>query len=177
MEFEDGNLILQGAGASFFPKFSGRNYILRAQIQSLTESLVFTVRRENGGSAGYHGVFHNVDRGWNWPSYVIRAGESVHWWGGLAVTWQRVADEFPAEFAVSVFDDEITLYVNGERACVAKAKEMKPGGIIIGNNDYFSATLRHVSACALDGTDLTPNDIYPQKLEKGNGTKEQQPPQ
>lgn len=166
VKFEDGNLILQGAGASFFPKFSGRNYILRAQVLSLTESLVFTVRRESGGSAGYHGVFHNIDRGRNWPSYVIGAGESVHWWGGIAGTWQRVADEFPAEFAMSVFDDDITLYVNGEQACVAKAKELKPGGIMIGSKGYFSATLRNVSVCVLDGTDLTPNNIYPQKLEQ-----------
>jgi uncharacterized protein (TIGR03067 family) len=164
VEFVNGTLVLKGAGAKFFPKFSAKNYILRANVMSLNESLVLTVRRTKGG--GYHGVFHNVERGRDWATCGIGEGENVVWWGGLAGSWQRVVEQFPAEFAISVFEEEIALYVNGERVCVAMASEVTPGGVMIGSKLNYRASLRDVAVCVLDGTKLTPNDIYPQQLDK-----------
>jgi hypothetical protein len=158
-------MTLTGAGAKFFPKFTAKNYVVRAQVLSLRESLVFTVRRGQGGFAGYHGVFHNVEFGRDWSTCGIGEGENVVWWGGLAGSWQRVADKFPAEFAISVYEDEIALYVNGEKVCVAKATTVTPGGVMIGSKLNYATSLRDISVCVLDGTRFTPDDIYPQQID------------
>jgi hypothetical protein len=165
VHFENGTMTLTGAGAKFFPKFTAKNYVVRAQVLSLRESLVFTVRRGQGGFAGYHGVFHNVEFGRDWSTCGIGEGENVVWWGGLAGSWQRVADKFPAEFAISVYEDEIALYVNGEKVCVAKATTVTPGGVMIGSKLNYATSLRDISVCVLDGTRFTPDDIYPQQID------------
>lgn len=165
VRFENETMTLTGAGAKFFPKFTAKNFVVRAQVLSVRESLVFTVRRTTGGSAGFHGVFHNVELGRDWSTCGIGEGDNIVWWGGLAGSWQRVVDQFPAELAVSVFEDQIALYVNGEKVCEAKTTSVSPGGITIGSKLNYAASLRDLSVCVLDGTRFTPDDVYPQRID------------
>ena len=48
VKFHDGILELHGPGASFRPKFSAKNYIVRAQALFLDSAVLFYVRRQPG---------------------------------------------------------------------------------------------------------------------------------
>jgi serine/threonine protein kinase len=161
--FENGNLVLKGAGAAFKPKFTGKNYIVRANVLSVTETVHFSVRRGKGHM--YQAFFHGRDRGWDWPTCGFgkqRAGEK---WQDIDGTLQSVADEYPAELAVACFGDQLSIYVNGERVLRVTDNDGDEGGIAIGCYKDFKAVMRDVSVCVLDGTTFTPDDIFQQKVD------------
>ncbi len=162
VKFQDGMLILNGANASFRPKFSGKNYIVRAKILQFSgQNVMFNVRRQPG--RGYAAWFNNPDPGLDWPTYGLGKSMPGTPYTGLDGTMRRVSDDFPFEFAVAAFGDEITIFVNGVRVIHYKDTDSAEGSVSFALTGDRHAILRDPEICLLDGTELTPADIFPQK--------------
>ncbi|MEQ1906122.1 MAG: protein kinase [Pirellulaceae bacterium] len=162
VKFQDGMLILNGANASFRPKFSGKNYIVRAKILQFSgQNVMFNVRRQPG--RGYAAWFNNPDPGLDWPTYGLGKSMPGTPYTGLDGTMRRVSDDFPFEFAVAAFGDEITIFVNGVRVIHYKDTDSAEGSVSFALTGDSHAILRDPEICLLDGTELTPADIFPQK--------------
>lgn len=163
VNFEGDKLILQGAGAWFRPEFSAKNYILRAKVLSIRDSVFFTVRRQQGTFIGYQAFFSNVDRGWDWPTFGLGKQHVGQKWQSITGTMQGLPDDFPVEFAVAAFKDQLSIYVNGELVVRGADIDCAEGSCMIGCYKDFRAVMREVSVCVLDGTKFTPDDLFPQK--------------
>ena len=163
--FNAGILELRGARAAFHPKFAGRNYILRAKILhfSAGKNIMFYVRRQRGIFGGYGAYFNNQDPGLDWPAYGIGKSAPNMPWQDLGATMQRVTDSFPVEFAVAAYHGDIIIYVNGKRVLKHTDRDSAEGSVLITLTEQGQALLSEVQVCLLDGTDLKPDDIFPQK--------------
>lgn len=163
VRFEDGVLILRGTGASFRPKFAGKNYILRAQILHFSggQNVTFKLRCRPG-FYGYDGFFNNQDPASDIPSYGLGKIKPGKPWQALGSTKQRLTYDFPVDFAVAVYGPELSVYVNGVRVVRDRDTESAEG-----TPEFYlhggHAMLRDLRACRLDGTDLMPDDVFPQK--------------
>lgn len=164
VRFQDGTLELRGKGAGFYPKFTGKNYIVRAHILQ-PASVSVSVRRQNDTFTGYEAVFVSRERRLDLPAYTLVSHPVGAPFQHLAGTMQLVHDEFPVEFAVSAYGREIAIYVNGKRVVVHSASKAAEGGIAIHMNDDGKAMLRDVEVCVLDGTNLRPDDMYSQQID------------
>jgi serine/threonine protein kinase len=164
VKFHDGILEMRGGGASFRPKFSGKNYIVRAQALFLDSSILLYVRRQPGTFGGYGAFFNNLDPTWDLPTCGIGKQHIGRPWQDLRGTQQRVSEELPLELAMAAFGDQIAIYLNGKRMVSVQDKDSAEGGItFLLSKDHRHAILRDVEVCNLDGTDLTPDDVFPQK--------------
>ncbi len=164
VKFQDGMLILNGANASFLPKFSGKNYIVRAKILQFSgQNVSFSVRRQPGKFGGYGAWFNNPDPALDWPTYGLGKSMPGTGYTGLDGTMRRVSDNFPFDFAVAAFGDEITIFVNGVRVIRYKDADSTEGTVAFALTGDSHAILRDLEVCVLDGTDLTPDDIFTQK--------------
>ena len=164
VKFQDGMLILNGANATFRPKFSGKNYVVRAKILQFSgHNVTFNVRRQTGKMGGYGAWFNNPDPALDWPTYGLGKSLPGTPYTGLDGTMQRVSDDFPFDFAVAAFGDEVTIFVNGVRVVRHKDADYAEGSVAFALTGDSHAILRDPEVCVLDGTDLTLDDLFPQK--------------
>lgn len=164
VKFRDGILEMHGAGASFRPKFSGKNYIVRAQTLVIDSTILCYVRRQQGAFGGYGAYYNQFPSDWDTSSCGIGKQAVGKPWRDLAGTKQRLTEEVPQEIAVSAFGNRITVYVNGKRMVSISDQDSGEGGVsFLITKDNRQAILRDLQVCNLDGTNLTPDDIFPQQ--------------
>jgi hypothetical protein len=121
------------------------------------------VRRQQGVFGGYGAFFNQLNPDGSTLTGIGKQSLRKPW-RDLAVTNQRPAEDGPQKFAVSAFGSEITIYINGQRMVSASDRDSAEGGIsFLITKDHRHAILRDVQVCNLDGTDLTPDDVFPQK--------------
>lgn len=161
IRFADGVLELKGRTGhmvAYQPKFTGKNYIVRAKIVKFEGfNVMFNVRRRPG-FAGYGVWFSEQPTG---PYGVCKSkdGRTID----LISVRQPVTRKYPLEYAVAVNRDEISVYVNGQRVLAHLDSESSEGGISFATTFDSHVFLRDLEVCVLDNTDLTPNDVFPQR--------------
>lgn len=163
VKFHDGILEMRGEGASFRPKFSAKNYIVRSQVLFLDRTILCYVRVQPGVFGGYGVFFNQYSADWDVPSCGIGKQAMGKPWQDVIGTQRRLSEELPQELAVAAFGSEITVYVNGKRMVSATDRDSAEGAIrFLITKDNRHAILRDLQVCNLDGTNLTPDDIFPQ---------------
>jgi hypothetical protein len=167
VRFRDGRLELRGPNASYHPKFSAKNYILRAKIHQFSgQNVLFVVRREPGRFGGYGAFFNCPDPRIDWPAYGLGKRTTSKPWQDIRGTMLRVSDQFPVDFAVAAFGEELSIYVNNKRVLRCTDKEAFEGQAEVVLTGDSHATLSDLEVCVLDGTKLTPDDVFPQKVDQ-----------
>ncbi len=162
VRFENGSLILRGAGATFSPKFTGKNYIVRV-VMVRPASLFMAARLQPGNADGYHVRFCHHDRRVDWPPYSLSKGAF-----GQLKTLRGTMQRFTTillEYALSVYEDELAVYVNGERVISARDLDYTEGTIALRSDDNNPMVLQKVEVLVLDGTNTTPDDVFPRKID------------
>ncbi len=161
--FRAGKLELRGKGAFFRPSFIGENYVVRARIHEFAgQNVLFRVRLQSDGNAGYGGYFHWADRGLDWPTCGIGKIPVGGAWQDKAISLKRVSNTLPVEFAVAVHRNNLTVYMNGEQMTAWSDAEFAEGAAAFRLTGDGHATLSDLAVCALDGTSFTPADVFPQ---------------
>jgi len=125
---------------------------------------MFAVRREKGKFNGYQAFFNNQEPSLDWPSYGLGKHHVGKTWQGFPGTMRRVTDIYPVEFAVSAFGNQISIYVNGEHIASHTDDDSAEGEVAVSLTETGHAVLRDLEVCVLDGTKLTPDDVFPQQL-------------
>lgn len=161
--FRDGKLELRGDGAFFRPSFAAQNYIIRARIHEFAgQNVLFRVRLQPNGRAGYGGYFHWGDRNLDWPTCGIGKVPVGGAWQDKAISLKQVSDTLPVEFGVAVHGNKLTVYVNGELMTEWSDLEFAEGSMAVRLTGDGRVVLSDLEVCTLDGTSLTPLDIFPQ---------------
>ncbi|MCS7022300.1 MAG: hypothetical protein NZU63_10785, partial [Gemmataceae bacterium] len=161
--FRDGKLELRGNGAFFRPPITGTNYAVRARIHEFSgQNVLFRVRLQPNGGAGYGGYFHWGDRNLDWPTCGIGKVPVGGAWQDKAISLKRVSNTLPVEFAVAVYGSNLTVYMNGEQMTEWSDAEFVEGASAIRLTGDGRIVLSDLAVCALDGTSFTPADLFPQ---------------
>ncbi len=161
--FRDGKLEMRGNGAFFRPPFTGKNYVVRARIHEFVgQNVLFRIRLQPNGGAGYGGFFHWGDRNLDWPTCGIGKIPVGGTWQDKAISLKRVSDTLPVEFAVAGYGNNLIVFMNGERMTAWSDTEFAEGATAFRLTGEGRATLSDLAVCALDGTSFTPADVFPQ---------------
>lgn len=160
---QDGKLEMRGNGAFFRPPFIGRNYVVRARIHEFEgQNVLFRVRLQTNGGAGYGGFFHWGDRNLDWPTCGIGQVPVGGTWEDKAISLKQVSDTLPVEFAVAVYGNTVIVYMNGEQMTAWSDGEFAEGATAFRLTGDGRVVLSDLAVCALDGTSFTPADVLPQ---------------
>ncbi len=163
VRFKDGTLELQGPMAGYYPRFSGKDYVIRAKVlQHPGDRFQFRIRQQPG-KPGYGAFFEVFESGGSPTYYHVGIGRDHQGkWANLTVSDTHLTDTFPVEVAMCAYKNQLSIYVDGKRVLNCTDDKYAEGtcGFLTIRDDH--AFLRDLEVCVLDGTDLTPEDVIPQ---------------